>query len=326
MAQGRTDILQRLAIKAALPGPDGIPVYEERSMNANPAEGEEVVTILAAALTNLDIAVATGRHYFSAERQSAIIGQEAVAVDAHGRRHFYPVTSLVSPFGSMAERAYARSSKALPIPDGVPDELAAALGNAGLAAWLPLSWRARLQPGESVLILGATGACGLIAVAAARLLGAGRVIAVGRNRAKLDLAGTLGADRMIAAADSTALAEAIRNCGENVDVIIDYLYGPAAEAALERANGGARMVQIGSPLASAITVPAQAMRRHCLDILGFAYYHAPVEVQRQAYAELCRHAAAGRIHIDHEAHPMTEIASLWQRQKQGGTPRFVLRP
>lgn len=318
--------MQRLAIRAALPGPDGTPDYEECSMNADPAAGEEVVTILAAGLTNLDIAVASGRHYFSAERQSAIIGQEAVAMDAHGRRYFYPVTSLVSPFGSMAERALARSSKALPIPDGVPDELAAALGNAGLAAWLPLSWRARLQPGESVLILGATGACGLIAVAAARLLGAGRVIAVGRNRAKLNLAGKLGADRVIAADDSAALAEAIRDCGENVDVIIDYLCGPVAEAALGRAKDGTRMVQIGSPLAPAIAVPAQAMRRHCLDILGFAYYHASIEMQRQAYAELCRHAAAGRIHIDHEAHAMAEIAKLWQRQQQGGTPRFVLRP
>ena len=109
-----------------------------------------------------------------------------------GKRIYFNVNAPVGPFGSMAERTLIDPKFSFPVPDGVADDVAAALGNAGLAAWLALSWRARLRPGETVLILGATGISGLIAVTAAKQLGAGRIIAAGRNRDALARAKRLG--------------------------------------------------------------------------------------------------------------------------------------
>ena len=145
-------------------------------------DGLVPVAIRAAPLTNLDVLVARGQHYFSPKDQLAVVGREAVATDAAGRRWFLNALSMPIPHGAMAERSLARLDHAWPVPDGVPDALAAAIGNPGLAGWLPLSWRARLTPGETVLVLGATGVTGGVAVAAARRLGAGRVVAAGRNR------------------------------------------------------------------------------------------------------------------------------------------------
>ena len=284
----------------------------------------QVVDVLAAALTNLDVAVAEGRHYLAPEARPFVVGREAVVRAADGRRLWCNAVSLVAPYGSMAERTLLRAGHGLPVPQDAPDALAAAIGNAGLAAWLPLSWRARLQPGETVMILGATGVTGAIAVTAARRLGAGRVIAAGRRPEALARALARGADAVVQLG-RTDLAEAYREvAGAGVDVVIDYLNGPPAEAALGVMAHGGRMVQVGSGLAPGIHLHAQTARRASLDVLGFAYYHAPLAVQAQAYVELCRLAVAGEITLDHEVMPLPDFSEAWLRQKAGAAARLVL--
>ena len=248
----------------------------------DPATGMDVtvVRLCAAALTNLDIAIASGRHYFSPATYPVLLGRECVATTSEGHRFFFNVKAIPLPYGSMAQSIPVHLPYGLPVPDGVPDVLAAALGNAGLAAWLPLSWRGRLRAGETVLILGATGTCGLIAVAAAKLLGAGRVIAAGRNRAALAECVQLGADAQVSLDGLQDLSAAFgREAPDGVDLVIDYLNGPVAEAALGIMAEGGRMVQVGSVAGPATTLPAQVMRRGGLDVLGFAYYHAPLAEQ-----------------------------------------------
>ena len=291
-------------------------------------EGLAPVVVRAAALTNLDVLVARGQHYLSSRDKTAIVGREAVATDASGRRLFLNALSIPVPHGSMAERSFARLDHAWPVPDGVPDALAAAIGNAGLAGWLPLSWRARLAPGETVLVLGATGVTGGVAVAAARLLGAGRIVAVGRNRQALERLLGNGADAVVRLGDEEEpLPEAFRReAGGAVDVVIDYLNGPPAEAALSVMANGGRMVQVGSPLGPGMTLHAQTARRGCLDVLGFAYYHAPVELQSEAYRELCAAALAGAVCLPIRTLPMSRFSEAWDAQCAGSPVRYVIFP
>ncbi len=256
-----------------------------------------------------------------------IPGRECVGATENGARCFYTVKAIPHPYGSMAQRVPVRPGYGLLVPDRVSDVLAAALGNAGLAAWLPLSWRGRLRPGETVLVLGATGTCGKIAVAAAKLLGAGRVIAAGRSELGLAEAVRLGADAQVSLADMAGLPAALRRAApDGVDLVVDYLNGPPAEAALTVMAEGGRVVQVGSAAGPATTLPAQLARRVGLDVLGFAYYHAPLAEQAAAYDALCRHALAGALTIDTEAMPLHAIGEAWARQQAGHEPRLVLVP
>ncbi len=312
-------------MKAVVVEPPSEPCYGRFPEPQGQPEVEEV-EVLAAALTNLDVANAEGRHYLVPEVRPFVVGREAVVRAADGQRLWCNAVSLVAPYGSMAERTLMRAGQGLPVPEGASDALAAAIGNAGLAAWLPLSWRARLHPDETVMILGATGVTGSIAVTAARRLGAGRVIAAGRRPEALARALTQGADAIVQM-DRTDLPQAYREVAERgVDVVIDYLNGPPAEEALGVMAHGGRMVQVGSGLASGIHLHAETARRASLDVLGFAYYHAPLALQADAYAEICRLAVAGEIVLDQEVMRLSDFREAWRRQKAGSTTRLVLAP
>jgi NADPH2:quinone reductase len=296
---------------------------------AEPAATDKlaVCAVKAAALTNLDVAVAEGRHYFSSGRWPQIIGREAVAVTPSGERVFLTATAIPSPYGSMAERCLADLACALPVPSEISDEIAAAVGNAGLAGWLSLSWRAGLKKGEAVLILGATGTSGRIAAAAAQLLGAGRVIVAGRNSDMLAQLCARGAHACVQLGNQDDLSDAFRSVApDGVDVVIDFLNGAPAEAALGVMRVGGRMVQIGSALAPGIMLNAQVARRNCLDVRGFAYYHAPIADQRDAYRRLCQSALSGEVEIDYRSISLEEAAIAWSSQKQGGRERWVVQP
>ncbi len=289
--------------------------------------GSLVVGVRAAALTGLDKAVARRVHYLKMPEGPFVVGREGVARRSDGQRIYFNVNAPVGPFGSMAERTLIDPRFTFAVPDIVADDTAAALGNAGLAAWLALSWRAQLRPSETVLILGATGASGLIAVTAAKRLGAGRVIAAGRNHQALQRAKRLGADATVDLAAATDLVAAYREAaGGTVDVVMDYVFGLPAEAALEVMAINGRFVHIGTRAGSTMTVLGATARRASIDIMGFAYYHAPIECQAEAYAELCRLAAAGEIALDIETRPLSDIGAAWDTHAASSRLRQVLVP
>ena len=203
-------------MQAAVMKDDRRPVYD-RFAEPQAIGGAVVVKILAAALTGLDKVVARRAHYVKMPDGPFVLGREGVARRSDGRRIYFNLNAPVAPFGSMAERTLIDPRFAFAVPDGVADDVAAALGNAGLAAWLGLSWRGRMRPGETVLILGATGVSGLIAVTAAKRLGAGRVIAAGRNREALQRAKRLGADETVDLAAAADLVAAYRDAAGGAD-------------------------------------------------------------------------------------------------------------
>jgi NADPH2:quinone reductase len=284
-----------------------------------------VVEVRAAALSGLDRNIARRLHYLKMPDGPFVVGREGVARDGD-KRIYFNVNAPVGPFGSMAERTLIDPKFSFPVPDGVADDVAAALGNAGLAAWLALSWRARLRRGETVLILGATGVSGLIAVTAAKELGAGRIVAAGRNRDALARAKRLGADATLELAASDLVAAYRDAAGRAVDVVIDFVCGAPGEAALEVLALNGRLVHLGTVAGQIMNVRGAAIRRASADIMGFAYYHAPIELQAQVYGELCRLAAAGELALDIETRPLSQIGAAWDARAAGNRRRQVLIP
>jgi NADPH:quinone reductase-like Zn-dependent oxidoreductase len=285
------------------------------------APGRVVVDVAAAALHHLDLLKASGTFYMGPPPLPSVVGTDGVGRLADGRRVFFDVS--VPPYGSMAERTLVPEEVLFDVEADVADAHAAACGNTGLGAWLALDWRADLQPGETVLVLGATGAVGSVAVQAAKLLGAGRVVAATRG-GRLPRA----ADASVDLDAGGELAEAIREAaGGEVDVTIDTLWGAPALAAIRAAARHARHIQVGQLAGLEIPVAAPALRSVSLDLRGFSVAHPPVEVRRQGYATLIRHVGRGEIVIELEEVPLERIAEAWARQQEaGGAPKLVLIP
>ena len=192
-------------------------------------EGEAIVDVLAASLKPVDKQMASGEHYAGARQLPAICGIDGVGRLSNGERVFFG--GARPPYGAMAQRTVVRRMFCFPVPDGLGDEVAAALPNPGVSAWLSLAYRAKLMPGDNVLVLGATGITGTLAVRIAKILGASRVVAAGRNRVRLDALRQLGADATIQldVADEK-LAEAFaREAGSaGFQVVLDYVWGRPA--------------------------------------------------------------------------------------------------
>src|SRR6266851_3126258 len=172
-----------------------LPRFEEFP-EPTPEKGEVIVQVKAASLNNISKARASGSHYDSYSQLPAVCGVDGVGLLDDGTRVY--CGGCRPPYGMMAERTVVSRSWCVPIPDGVDDLTAAALPNAALSSWLPLAFRAQIQTGETVLVLGATGVSGKLAVQIARHLGAGRVVAAGRNEQILQTLASLGADATIA--------------------------------------------------------------------------------------------------------------------------------
>ena len=291
------------------------------------ATGEHaVVEVRAAGLHHLCLHKASRGFYMGPAPLPSVVGTDGVGVLPDGRRVFFDVT--VSPYGSFAERALVPAEALLDVADGVEDVVAAALGNTGLGAYLALSWRSGLRPGETVLVLGATGAVGTVAAQVAKPLGAGRVVAAALADERLDALRQRGADATVELDRVDDLAQALRDAaGGDVDVIIDTLWGAPAEAAMQAAGRFARHVQVGQLAGTDITLPAPLIRSKSLDVRGFSVAHPPLEVRREAYLAVTELAARGELAVDLERVPLDDVPAAWERQRQAaGGPKLVVVP
>jgi NADPH2:quinone reductase len=291
-------------------------------------ENEVIVHVRAAALKPVDRQMASGAHYAAFRELPAICGMDGVGCLDDGTRGFF--VQPRRPHGSMAQRTVVSTSHTFPIPDKIDDDIAAAVMNPGLSAWGALAWRAQLAAGETVLILGATGVTGKLAVQTAKLLGAGRVIAAGRNEKVLSTLHDLGADRIIRLdKPGKDLTETFaREAGDaGIDVIIDYLWGPPTEALLaaiartdfNSASSRIRLVEVGESAGSTISLPAAALRSSKLEILGAGSGNAPAspEIWLEAVRQLLSNVASGKLRIDVERVPLREVEDAWGSEQHG---------
>ena len=295
--------------------------------------GRALVEIHAVALNPIDVALASGKHYLGPPKTPYIPGSEGVGTIVEAKELEAGTRVYVSDDGlggrgrdgTLAELATVAEEEALPLPDRVSDDLAAACGTAGLAGWLPVAWRAAVGPGDRVLVLGCTGTVGLAAIQAARVRGAERVVGSGRRPEGLETAKDLGADAVVRL-DEEDLAQAFKDAfgGEGPTVVIDPLWGEPLVAALDAAAPGARIVQIGQSAGATATLASGVVRGKQLEIYGYSNFVVPAEVRRAAYAELVGHAAAGEFRFPIEAYPFERVAEAWQRQVDGPGAKLIV--
>jgi NADPH2:quinone reductase len=311
-----------------------VPRYEEFAEPVlRDKDNEAIVHVHAASLKPVDKQMASGAHFASRGELPRVCGTDGVGHLESGQRVFFGGPR--PPHGAMAERTVVPRAFSFPIPENVDDATAAALPNPGISAWLSLAYRAKLVAGENVLILGATGITGKLAVRIAKLLGAARVVAAGRNQEVLNTLVNLGADATISLTGSAAeLTDAfLREAGQSgFQVVIDYVWGTPAEAfltAITRKEFAAiqcetRFVQVGESAAPSITLPAAVLRSTAVTILGTAGI-PPRDVLVEAFQQVMAHAAKGNLHIDTEKVPLADIENAWLRDKVRSRLVMIMR-
>jgi NADPH:quinone reductase-like Zn-dependent oxidoreductase len=310
-------------MRAAVLHEYGVPRADEfQEPRAGPDEA--VLEVLAAGVNPVDISLSAGRFYAGKPPLPSIPGREGVGLLAGERVYF---DAPILPFGSMAERALIDPVSTYPVPDGVGDGVAVALGISGLTAWLALRWRAQLERGEHVLVLGASGLVGQIAVQAAKLLGAGRVVAAGRSAQALERLRTRGADACVRLEPREDLSAALSEAsGARIDVVIDPLFGEPFAAAVQAASFKARLVHLGTSAGAQATLPSAAIRGKMLVIMGLSHGAAPPETKRAGYEWLIGAAARGELSVETEALSLESVAEAWQRVEAGAHRKVVLVP
>lgn len=293
-----------------------------------PAPGRAVVRLIAAGLNPVDLAIGAGRFYLPVSAAPRIAGAEAVGEVVSSSVH--PPGTVVwslAPTGHFAERFDADDATLVPVPAGLDPVLAAAIGIAGLAGWMPVHDRGAPVAGGTVAVLGASGVAGQVAVQAAVLAGAARVVAVARSAAGLARARALGADAVVPldAGDPGAALRAAAPDG--VDLIVDTLWGAPLAACLGALRRGGRVVQVGNAAGPAAEIVAGPLRGGRIDIRGFSVFSEEPADLAAAYGALAGAAAAGSVRLDVEPVPLREAPAAWARQAAGtGGTKLVLVP
>ena len=302
---------------------------------ADPVAGAEeaLLRVRASSLKNIERQLAAGTHYASPRELPVVCGTDGVGNLEDGTRVFFG--GARRPFGAMAELTVAPRAFCFPVPETLDDATAAALPNPGVSAWLTLTHRAKFAAGETALILGATGVTGQLAVQIAKLLGAKRVVAAGRNERALARLRELGADETIQLnqPDDKLKEQFARVAGdEGFDVIADYLWGHPTEvllAAITKSEFApvtkqTRLVQVGESAGPTITLPAAVLRSTALTILGTAGIPA-MPVLMDAMQQVLSRGASGELRIETESVPLAEVEQAWQRKESSGR-RIVIIP
>lgn len=295
------------------------PVYTEFP-EPEPKPEETIVAMTASAINPLTLSVSSGVHYSGHPPVPFVSGVDGVGRTPDGRAVY--VSNPRAPFGTLAERVPASTRRMIPLPPALSDALAAAVAIPGLSCWSPLAHRARIQPGESVLVHGATGAGGHMAIQIARHLGARAVVATGRNRTKFTALKEIGADRVIALDQpaDTLRAEVREVAREfSIGVVLDYIFGPTAIALIAGLGGPGgprgtaviRYVQIGAIAGPSIPLESAALRSSGLEILGSGIGSSTMEETAQSLRDMFAATASAHFRLDTDVHPISEIVGHW---------------
>jgi len=285
-------------------------------------DGEVIVKVRAAGLHPVVKAIANGSHYSGSGQVPMVPGVDGVGTLPDGSRVFFGFSR--KPWGSMAERTVVPRSMCMSLPDGIDDVQAAAIANPGMSAWLSIKERAALAKGETVLILGATGVAGHLAIQSARILGAKRVIAVGRN---VDALAGEPVDAVIALGQpEDAIRDAFTaEAANGIDVVIDYLWGRPTELLLEALAKGfrpsstrsTRLVEVGESAGKTIALPGATLRSIDLTLKGSGFGAVPLDQILAAIPTLFSMAAAGSLKVEVEPVPLMDVEAAWARVEKG---------
>jgi NADPH:quinone reductase-like Zn-dependent oxidoreductase len=311
---------------------DEAPKYEEFPEPAPSTENEELVDVLAAGLHPRVRSQANGSHYTSTEELPLIPGIDGVGRRADGSLVYFLLPDTT--YGSMAERTVIDSRRSIPLPASADPILLAAAMNPGMSSWVALHRRVEFTPGQSILILGATGSAGQLAIQIAKRLGAGDVIAAGRGAEKLAALGALGADETVdLAADADEVAADISSKAANVDVVLDYLWGPRAEAAimpiLKGRDDRSRLlswIQIGAIAGPDLALPSAALRQANIHFLGSGQGSVTASGILEVLPSLVEEIGRGTFTIDAVGKPLNDVEKLWNQKPERPAERIAFIP
>jgi NADPH2:quinone reductase len=295
--------------------------------------GEVLVQVEAAGLHPIVKSLANGTHYGSTGALPFIPGVDGVGRLEDGTRVYFGVSR--PPFGTFAERAMTNAALSVRLPDGLDALIAAGIANPGMSSWVALQYRAQFVAGESVLILGATGAAGHLAVQIAKRLGARRVVAAGRNPEALAVLKNVGADALISLEQPReALIAAFRGeiVEHGVDVVLDYLWGEPAECVLaaiaqkglSHAAPRIRYVEIGQSAGATITLAGATLRSSGVELLGSGFGSASMKEIFAALAKFFEQAVQAPFETKVQAASLRDIERLWNTPERGA--RLVFQP
>lgn len=315
-------------MKAAIVTAAGKPPVYGNFPEPAPMAGERRVHVTAAAISQVTKSRAAGSHYSSTGQFPFVAGVDGVGRLDDGSRVYFVLPR--APHGSMAEQTAVAASQCLPLPDDLDDITAAAIANPGMSSWAAYSERAKLKSGETVLVNGATGTAGRLAVQIAKHLGAKKVIATGRNIEALRDVAALGADVTVPLVEDEAVLEEVfkEQFAARVDVVIDYLWGKSAErlliAAARAGEDGVplRFVQIGAVSGPNITLPSAVLRAAAIELMGSGIGSVPRERYISVIADLLQAVAPARLKIATQSIPLSQVEDAWSRTES--TRRTVL--
>lgn len=295
----------------------------------DPGEGEVLIHVRAAGLHPIVKALASGTHYAAEGQVPMVPGVDGIGIrDDDGSRVFFGFAR--HPFGTMSERTVTAPARCMPVPEGLDDAIAAAIPNPGMSAWLSIKDRAALAPGETILINGATGVAGRMAIQIARHLGAKKIIGSGRNLDSLRDA-RVDATIQLDQPEDDLRKSLAAHVEEGIDVVLDYLWGRPAELILEaiaksfrpdRARS-IRMVEVGESAGKTITLPGATLRSVDLKLLGSGFGSVALDRILAAMPTLFGLAAKGDLTIDIERIPLRNVESAWTRKTEGRRIVFV---
>ncbi len=289
---------------------------------------ELLMTVKAAAIKHFDKGRATGKHYSADpdKKNATVIGGDGVGFLADGTRVF-----ALGVSGMIAEKATVEKSRMVKLPDGIDDVTAAALPNAVAGSAMALRFRAVMQSGETVLINGATGFTGKIAVQVAKHYGAKKIIVTGRNEKSLQSLLALGADETIPITqDDGKFMTRIKEIHKNspIDIVIDYLWGHTAELILASFKGKGsfthktRFVSIGAVTGDKIQLSAENLRSVDLQLSGSGLGSWTKDEVKKLFGEIIPEmfqlAADRKLKVDTEKVSLTDIEKLWDMEVPDG--------
>ena len=309
---------------------DSPPRYELVEVPSPSGPDEMLAEVLAAGLHPRVRSGASGRHYSGSAALPFIPGVDGVGRLDDGRRVYFVTAD--DRWGSMAEKAVVDLRRSVVLPEDVEPTLVAAAMNPAMSSWVALRHRSPLQEGQSVLVLGATGNAGGMAVQVAKRLGAGRVVAAGRNTDRLEQLRDLGADALVALDGTEAGAARMAAVAAEVDIVLDYLWAAPARQALmailtARSDRSRALdwVQIGAVAGPTMELPSVALRSANLTIKGNGQGAVSTEAYVAALPSLIGEIGAGTLRVTPQAVSLAEVAAVWAAPEEPGV-RVVLVP
>ena len=310
---------------------DHPPRYESYDTPEPQGPDETLVDVLAVGLHPRVRSGAAGRHYTSTGTLPMIPGVDGVGRLPDGRRVYFAADD--DTWGTMADQAVVDLRRTLPLPENADIAKIAAAMNPAMSSWVALRRRVPLQPGQTVLVLGATGNAGAMAIGVAKRLGAGRVIGAGRNPQRLAQLAAIGADEVVALDDDPAVTtDRLAKAAAEVDIVLDYLWGqPTALAitalltAREDRSRALDWIEIGAMAGPAVELPSAALRSANLRLQGSGQGSVSPRRYLAELPSLVAEIDAGTIAVNARPVPLAEVEAAWTAPEPAGV-RTVLIP